>query len=194
MARMMGSPMRRDDISIAYSHPSPGYGSSRYSRTYSNLSSSSHADEEESSNPESTPPPRTTSRFAPRPPSSPCLNKLSMKKNVNVTAAHVNPEDEGMLHRYRNIVDAKAFCGNSVRCFITNIIFSIFNMNIILREKYLYQNNIKLSIRKQEAKISTNIYLRSKLGIISSVLFLEKRQGSINIEKNLIKYYLLFKF
>ncbi|KAF3335559.1 rop guanine nucleotide exchange factor 3-like protein [Carex littledalei] len=91
---MMGSPMRRDDISNAYSHPSPGYGTSRYSRTYSNLSSSSHADEEESSNLETTPPPRIASRFAPRPPSSPCLNKLSMKKNVNVTAALINPEDE----------------------------------------------------------------------------------------------------
>ncbi|KAJ3688998.1 hypothetical protein LUZ61_018162 [Rhynchospora tenuis] len=92
MARMMGSPMRSDDISNAYSHPSPGYGSSRYSRTYSNLSSYSHADEEERSNVESTP--NRLSRFAPRPPSSPCLNRLSMKKNVNVTAAHEKSEEE----------------------------------------------------------------------------------------------------
>ncbi|KAJ4778556.1 rop guanine nucleotide exchange factor-like protein [Rhynchospora pubera] len=89
---MMGSPMRSDEISNAYSHPSPGYGSPRYSRTYSNLSSYSHADEEERSNVQSTP--TRLSRFAPRPPSSPCLNRLSMKKNVNVTAAHEKSEEE----------------------------------------------------------------------------------------------------
>ncbi|KAJ1694744.1 hypothetical protein LUZ63_011442 [Rhynchospora breviuscula] len=92
MARMMGSPMRSDEISNAYSHPSPGYGSSRYSCTYSNLSSYSHADEEERGNVESTP--TRLSRFAPRPPSSPCLNRLSMKKNVDVTAAHEKSEEE----------------------------------------------------------------------------------------------------
>lgn len=123
MARMLGSPMRSNDISNAYSHPSPVYSSSHYSHTYSNLSSYSPADEEV--NAESTPPPRHASRFAPRPPSSPCLNRLSMKKNVNVSAAHIKSEEEGMLHRYR-IADAETFCDNGVICFSQMLKFSTF--------------------------------------------------------------------
>jgi hypothetical protein len=123
MARMMGTPMRSNDFSNAYSHPSPGYSSSHYSRTCSNLSSFSHADEEE--NVESTPPPRHASRFTPRPPSSPCLNRLSMKKNVNVTTAHIKSEEEGILHRYR-IVDAEAFYNNGIMCFVRhNFLFCL---------------------------------------------------------------------
>lgn len=75
-----------------YSHPSPGYNS-RYSRTDSSHSYYSHTDEEESTT--STPPPRHASKIAPRPPNSPLLNRLSIKKHVDVS--YVKSEEQGKL-------------------------------------------------------------------------------------------------
>ncbi|KAJ3678675.1 hypothetical protein LUZ60_002478 [Juncus effusus] len=91
MARMMNSPMRSEDNSDAYSsHPSPynsPYNSTRYSRTHSNLSNYSHAEESYDSTP-------LNRKFAPRPPSSPMLNRLSMKKHTDVYVASSKTEDE----------------------------------------------------------------------------------------------------
>ncbi|KAJ1694745.1 hypothetical protein LUZ63_011443 [Rhynchospora breviuscula] len=104
MARMMAGPMRTN-MSDAYSHPSPGYS---YSRNSSNISAYSYTDDEESAAVGSTPPPRQASRFAPRPPSSPLLNRLSMKKNVDVSYANNKSEEQGYQQSFKSVTSTHA--------------------------------------------------------------------------------------